>query len=131
MSCLIYCILVKVCDVFICISLFVFELFCLVVNILVGELVDENLFKFLCRVLIEFDLIVDCFEIELIEIVLIDVDINILVSLKEVGFILVLDDFGIGYFLLFYLNWLFIDILKIDCSFILNIFLDGLSSNFI
>lgn len=37
--------------------------------------------------------------------------------LWEVGFLVVIDDFGIGYLLLVYLDKLLVDKLKIDCEF--------------
>ena len=129
MNRLTHCILVKACDGFTRISPFVPESFRLAVNISAGELADENLLKSLRRVLTEFNLAADRFEIELTETALIDVDINTLVSLKEAGFTLALDDFGTGYSSLSYLNRLPIDTLKIDRSFIPSIPEDGSSSN--
>ena len=129
MSRLTHCILIKACDAFTRISPFVPESFRLAVNISAGELADENLLKSLRRVLTEFDLAADRFEIELTETALIDVDINTLVSLKEAGFTLALDDFGTGYSSLSYLNRLPIDTLKIDRSFIANVPEDGSSIN--
>ena len=129
MSRLTHCILIKACDAFTRISPFVPESFRLAVNISAGELADENLLKSLRRVLTEFDLAAERFEIELTETALIDVDINTLVSLKEAGFTLALDDFGTGYSSLSYLNRLPIDTLKIDRSFIANVPEDGSSIN--
>ena len=124
-----HCILVKACDAFARISPFVPASFRLAVNISAGELTDENLLASLHKVLTEFDLSADRFEIELTETALIDVDIYTLLSLKEAGFTLALDDFGTGYSSLSYLNRLPIDTLKIDRSFIANIPADLSSSN--
>ena len=129
MSRLTHCILVKSCEAFTHIGPFVPGSFRLAVNISAGELADENLLKSLRRVLTEFDLSAERFEIEITETALIDVDINTLVSLKEAGFTLALDDFGTGYSSLSYLNRLPIDTLKIDRSFIANVPADGSSSN--
>lgn len=41
--------------------------------------------------------------------------------IKKFGFILLIDDFGIGYLLLVYLVCFLIDEFKIDCVFISNI----------
>lgn len=109
-----HCIMIKACDAFSQIGEFVPATFRLAVNISAGELADENLLKSLRRVLGEFNLAADQFEIELTETALIDVDIATLVSLKEEGFTLALDDFGTGYSSLSYLNRLPIDTLKID-----------------
>lgn len=124
-----HCIMIKACDAFSQIGEFVPATFRLAVNISAGELADENLLKSLRRVLGEFNLAAEQFEIELTETALIDVDIATLVSLKEEGFTLALDDFGTGYSSLSYLNRLPIDTLKIDRSFIANIPADVSSSN--
>lgn len=34
------------------------------------------------------------------------------------GVLLVVDDFGIGFFNLYYFNWFLVGCLKIDCSFV-------------
>ena len=129
MSRLTHCVMIKACDAMNRINTLVSPSFRLAVNISASELTDDNLLTSLCRLLREFDLVANRFEIELTETALIDVDIKTLVSLKEAGFTLALDDFGTGYSSLSYLNRLPIDTLKIDRSFIANIPVDVTSSN--
>lgn len=58
------------------------------------------------------------FELEIIELMMLLLDINVIGNLKqlcEVGVKVVFDDFGMGYMLLYYLCELLLDIVKIDC----------------
>lgn len=82
-----------------------------------------------CFVFFEIGFFVEWLELEIIEIILVEDDycvIVILIVFKEVGVKIVLDDFGIGYFLFGYLNCFFFDSIKIDWLFVREV-VDNLS----
>lgn len=75
----------------------------------------------LLDIIVEFEVSMLDIELEIIEGVFIS-DFNycilLLNFLWEVGFVFFIDDFGIGYSLLSYFICLFVDIVKIDMSFV-------------
>jgi diguanylate cyclase (GGDEF)-like protein/PAS domain S-box-containing protein len=93
------------------------------INISVKNL-NKQLLQVLERMLAETKINPNFFEIELTESALmqnVDSNIEILHSIKEMGFKMSIDDFGTGYSSLSYLNRFPIDIIKIDQSFVRNI----------
>lgn len=91
------------------------------INLSAGQFVDPNLPNYLARLLTEFSLSADNFELELTEQTLVkDIDraIDMMNSLKDIGFSFAIDDFGTGYSSLAYLKKMPVDVIKIDKSFI-------------
>jgi diguanylate cyclase (GGDEF)-like protein len=93
------------------------------INLSAGQFVDQNLPSYLHSLLAEFSLTPSCFEFELTEQTLVkDVahTIEMMESLKKIGFSFAIDDFGTGYSSLTYLKQMPVDVIKIDKSFILG-----------
>lgn len=91
------------------------------INLSAGQFIDPNLPHYLASLLEEFSLSADCFELELTEQTLVkDIDhaIDMMNTLKDVGFSFAIDDFGTGYSSLAYIKKMPVDVIKIDKSFI-------------
>jgi diguanylate cyclase (GGDEF)-like protein len=91
------------------------------INLSAGQFIDVNLPQFLQSLLDEFGLPAKCFELELTEQTLVkDIDraIDMMNSLKDIGFSFAIDDFGTGYSSLAYIKKMPVDVIKIDKSFI-------------
>lgn len=91
------------------------------VNLSAREFAQQELAKFVARILAETGIDPNLFEIELTEsMVMANVDraVGILHELKALGVLLSIDDFGTGYSSLSYLKRFPIDVLKIDQSFV-------------
>jgi diguanylate cyclase (GGDEF)-like protein len=91
------------------------------INLSAGQFLDGNLPNLLQGLLVEFSLPAYKFELELTEQTLVkDMDhtIEMMSSLKEIGFTFAIDDFGTGYSSLAYLKKMPVDVIKIDKSFI-------------
>ncbi len=91
------------------------------INLSAGQFVDVNLPNYLRALLNEFSLSAHHFELELTEQTLVkDIDraIDMMNSLKEIGFAFAIDDFGTGYSSLAYIKKMPVDVIKIDKSFI-------------
>ncbi|MBU2870725.1 EAL domain-containing protein [Colwellia sp. E2M01] len=91
------------------------------INLSAGQFMDANLPHFLNELLEEFSLNASDFELELTEQTLVkDMDhtIEMMESLKVIGFSFAIDDFGTGYSSLAYLKKMPVDVIKIDKSFI-------------
>ncbi|MDO6445141.1 EAL domain-containing protein [Colwellia sp. 1_MG-2023] len=91
------------------------------INLSAGQFIDVNLPSFLRSLLEEFNLPAKCFELELTEQTLVkDIDraIEMMDSLKDIGFSFAIDDFGTGYSSLAYIKKMPVDVIKIDKSFI-------------
>lgn len=98
----------------------------LAVNLSVQQLHDPSLPDMISRILQEEQMDPACLELEITESVMKqgEESIKVMRCLKEMGIYISIDDFGTGYSSLSYLNKLPIDALKIDKSFIRNIFTD-------
>lgn len=91
------------------------------INLSAGQFVDQNLPQFLQGLLAEFSLSASSFELELTEQTLVknvDHTIEMMETLKSLGFSFAIDDFGTGYSSLAYLKQMPVDVIKIDKSFI-------------
>lgn len=91
------------------------------INLSAGQFVDANLPSYLQSLLDKFSLPAQVFELELTEQTLVkDIDhtIEIMESLKSMGFSFAIDDFGTGYSSLAYIKKMPIDVIKIDQSFV-------------
>ncbi len=91
------------------------------INLSAGQFIDANLPTFLTELLTEFSLTADNFEFELTEQILVkDMvhTIEMMKSLKAIGFSFAIDDFGTGYSSLAYLKKMPVDVIKIDKSFV-------------
>jgi len=91
------------------------------INLSAGQFVDQNLPQYLHRLLTEFSLSAEHFELELTEQTLVkDIDhtTDMMNTLKEIGFTFAIDDFGTGYSSLAYLKKMPVDVIKIDKSFV-------------
>lgn len=91
------------------------------INLSAGQFMDIHLPDYLASLLSEYQLTADCFELELTEQTLVkDIDraIDMMNSLKEIGFTFAIDDFGTGYSSLAYLKKMPVDVIKIDKSFV-------------
>ncbi len=91
------------------------------INLSAGQFIDANLPSFLTELLTEFSLTADNFEFELTEQILVkDMvhTIEMMESLKAIGFSFAIDDFGTGYSSLAYLKKMPVDVIKIDKSFV-------------
>lgn len=91
------------------------------INLSVGQFIDINLPNYLDSLVKEFDLDAKFFELELTEQTLVkDMDraIEMMRSLKKLGFSFAIDDFGTGYSSLAYIKKMPVDVIKIDKSFI-------------
>lgn len=91
------------------------------INLSAGQFIDVNLPQFLKSLLEEFALPAQCFELELTEQTLVkDIDraIDMMNSLKDIGFSFAIDDFGTGYSSLAYIKKMPVDVIKIDKSFV-------------
>jgi len=91
------------------------------INLSAGQFIDIQLPKYLRSLLDEFSLSANNFELELTEQTLVkDIDraIEMMNTLKEVGFSFAIDDFGTGYSSLAYIKKMPVDVIKIDKSFV-------------
>lgn len=91
------------------------------INLSTCGLINKNIYEYLKELLKKYEIPPNFIEIEITESVLIKDMQNIkeiLKKLKSLGFIISLDDFGIGYSSLSYLRELPIDKVKLDKSFI-------------
>jgi diguanylate cyclase (GGDEF)-like protein len=91
------------------------------INLSAGQFIDVNLPQYLQGLLEEFSLPAACFELELTEQTLVkDIDraIDMMNSLRNIGFSFAIDDFGTGYSSLAYIKKMPVDVIKIDKSFI-------------
>jgi len=91
------------------------------INLSAGQFVDIHLPEYLHSLLNEFSLEAKHFELELTEQTLVkDIDraIDMMNSLKALGFTFAIDDFGTGYSSLAYLKKMPVDVIKIDKSFV-------------
>ncbi len=91
------------------------------INLSAGQFVDQNLPSFLQGLLVEFSLPASSFELELTEQTLVknvEHTIQMMETLKGLGFSFAIDDFGTGYSSLAYLKQMPVDVIKIDKSFI-------------
>jgi len=94
---------------------------CIAINLTASQFADPQLFNFLQKLLLEFNLSASCIELELTEQTLvteIDLAIEVMNKLKVLGFRFAIDDFGTGYSSLAYIKRMPIDVIKIDKSFI-------------
>ncbi|WP_438435144.1 EAL domain-containing protein [Gorillibacterium sp. sgz500922] len=105
----------------------------LAVNLSVKQLQDPGLPALVERVLEEEQLSADQLELEITETIMKQGEhtVHILEHLKAMGIYISIDDFGTGYSSLSYLNRLPIDALKIDKSFIRNIYTDHADSEIV
>jgi EAL domain-containing protein (putative c-di-GMP-specific phosphodiesterase class I) len=91
------------------------------INLSAGQFVDQNLPSYLANLLTEFSIPASRFELELTEQTLVKNvghTIEMMESLKVMGFSFAIDDFGTGYSSLAYLKQMPVDVIKIDKSFI-------------
>ncbi len=91
------------------------------INLSAGQFIDINLPSYLKRLLVEFNQEAKYFELELTEQTLVkDMEraIEMMKSLKEIGFSFAIDDFGTGYSSLAYIKKMPVDVIKIDKSFV-------------
>ncbi|WDD98259.1 putative bifunctional diguanylate cyclase/phosphodiesterase [Thalassomonas actiniarum] len=91
------------------------------VNLSAGQFVDPKLPDYLQALLAEFSVSARHFELELTEQTLvkdINVAIEVMSALRELGFSFAIDDFGTGYSSLAYLKKMPVDVIKIDKSFV-------------
>ncbi|MCO4800207.1 MAG: EAL domain-containing protein [Colwelliaceae bacterium] len=91
------------------------------INLSAWQFIDVNLPQYLQGLLEEFSLPAACFELELTEQTLVkDIDraIDMMNSLRNIGFSFAIDDFGTGYSSLAYIKKMPVDVIKIDKSFI-------------
>lgn len=91
------------------------------INLSAMQFLDPHLSDYLCQLMRRFNLSAKHFELELTEQTLvsdIDTAINVMKSLKEIGFSFAIDDFGTGYSSLAYLKKMPVDVIKIDKSFV-------------
>ena len=109
-----------------------FELYCrmrdmglsdviIAINLSAAQFADINLPDYLKRLLAEFKVNAQNFELELTEQTLVkDIDkaIETMDALRELGFSFAIDDFGTGYSSLAYLKRMPVDVIKIDKSFV-------------
>ncbi|MFT5634641.1 MAG: diguanylate cyclase (GGDEF)-like protein [Cognaticolwellia sp.] len=93
------------------------------INLSAAQFADVNLPSYLDRLLKEFDLNAENFELELTEHTLVkDIDKAIVTmdALRLMGFSFAIDDFGTGYSSLTYLKRMPVDVIKIDRSFVVG-----------
>ncbi|WP_448547984.1 putative bifunctional diguanylate cyclase/phosphodiesterase [Thalassotalea fusca] len=91
------------------------------INLSAGQFIDVNLPHYLKTLLHEFNLPATAFELELTEQTLVkDIDraIDMMNTLRQLGFTFAIDDFGTGYSSLAYLKKMPVDVIKIDKSFV-------------
>lgn len=91
------------------------------INLSAGQFIDINLPNYLDSLVKEFGLDAKYFELELTEQTLVkDMDraIDMMRTLKKLGFSFAIDDFGTGYSSLAYIKKMPVDVIKIDKSFI-------------
>ena len=95
------------------------------VNLSVADLRDKGLMDFLSREVLSIPGMARTIEIEITEGIMLDEDVMVkrnLACLQEAGFRIAIDDFGTGYSSLSYLHKIRVNALKIDQSFIMNLF---------
>ena len=98
------------------------------VNVASQQFVEPGFAQHVRHALVETELPPECLELEITESSLlkdVEVTVNTLRRLKELGVRLAIDDFGTGYSALAYLKRLPIDVLKIDQSFVRNVTMDA------
>lgn len=91
------------------------------INLTAGQFLDRELKPYLESLINEFKLPASHFELELTEQTLVkdmDITIDVMNELKELGFSFAIDDFGTGYSSLTYLKKMPVDVIKIDRSFV-------------
>lgn len=91
------------------------------INLSAIQFTDPKLIEYFQQLLVEFDLTADHFELEITEQTLVkDIEqaIQVMDTLKAIGFTFAIDDFGTGYSSLAYLKKMPIDVIKIDKSFV-------------
>lgn len=102
-----------------------YENFKVAINISEVQLRYENILQDLKDLIGKYDVKPEYIEIEITESILMksfDKNIHKLEAIKELGISIALDDFGTGYSSLNYLTKLPIDVLKIDRSFVIDLF---------
>ncbi len=95
------------------------------VNLSVADLRDKGLIDFLAREVISVPGMTEAIEFEITEGIMLDEDAQVklnLTHLQAAGFKIAIDDFGTGYSSLSYLHKIRVNELKIDQSFIRNLF---------
>ncbi len=98
------------------------------VNLSANQFRDPNLLSMVSRVLAENRLPADALELEITESALMQDTLEVAETLQQfrsMGIRIALDDFGTGYSSLSYLKRFPVDTLKIDYSFVKNIFVDA------
>ncbi|NMP31765.1 EAL domain-containing protein [Thalassotalea sp. M1531] len=91
------------------------------INLSAMQFLDPHLSDYLRQLMRRFNIPAKHFELELTEQTLVsDIDkaINVMYSLKNIGFSFAIDDFGTGYSSLAYLKKMPVDVIKIDKSFV-------------
>ncbi len=91
------------------------------INLSAIQFTDPKLVDYFQQLLVEFDLSAEHFELEITEQTLVkDIDqaIQVMETLKTMGFTFAIDDFGTGYSSLSYLKKMPVDVIKIDKSFV-------------
>ncbi len=95
------------------------------INLSAGQCIDMILPRYLRLLSNEFSIPTPCFELELTEQTLvknIDRAIDMMNTLKEVGFSFAIDDFGTSYSSLAYIKKMPVGVIKIDKSFIFGMY---------
>ena len=111
-----------------------FPKFHVAVNLSPRQFMQKDLVEMFNRYMQEFSIDPDILHVEVTESVMMkDVDraIRILQELKKIGISLAIDDFGTGYSSLSYLKRFPIDKLKIDKSFVINLFSNSDDANIV
>lgn len=100
------------------------DVYSISINLSPKQLIEDGFVDYVKKYLEEFDIKTNFIKFEITETVVIenfDKSIYAINNLKNMGFSIILDDFGIGYSSLSYLRKLPVDILKIDKSFVDNL----------
>lgn len=87
------------------------------VNVLRIYLYCNNFIEIYKNIIDKYNIFVKYIEFELMESIIFDnfdILIDIMNNLKKIGFLIFMDDFGLGYLLLNMLKEIFMDILKFD-----------------
>ena len=93
------------------------------INLSSVQFTDPKLVRYFCKLLSEFNLKAEYFELEITEKTLVknvEQTIKIMGELKSMGFTLAIDDFGTGHSSLSYLKKLPVDVIKIDKRLVLG-----------
>ena len=93
------------------------------INVSTYQLLSPDFISSIKRVINKYDVSPCNIQLEITENILVNSDdiLSLLVELKEIGFLLAIDDYGTGYSCLSYLHKMPIDTLKIDREFIIHI----------